>query len=78
MSIDVEVLSELYLSLKEYIPTKDRQAAADNVMSSANDLLDEKDLTEFAATDKFLSKAYEEYKTDDEDEIDEDDYSYDD
>jgi len=68
MSIDVEVLSEMYLSLKEYIPSKDRQAAADNVMSTAVDMLSDADLKEFASTDKFLTKAAEEYISDDSDD----------
>jgi hypothetical protein len=70
MSIDVEVLSELYLNLKEYIPTKDRQAAADNVMSTAVDMLGDSDLKDFAATDKFLGRALAEYVG--EEEADED------
>jgi hypothetical protein len=32
MSIDVEVLIETYITIKEYIPPKERQAAADNLL----------------------------------------------
>ena len=34
MSIDVEVLIETYVTLKEYIVSKERQAAADNLVST--------------------------------------------
>lgn len=68
MTISVEVLSEIYLNLKEYIPSKDRQAAADNVMSTAVDMLTDDDLKVFASTDKFLAKAAEEFLVNDEDD----------
>ena len=41
MTIDVEVLSEAYSILKQYIPQKDRQEAADNIMSIMVDYLDD-------------------------------------
>ena len=70
MSIDIEVLSESYTILKQYIPQKDRQEAADNVMSILVDLLSDIELKEFSATDAPLSRAYKEYAAD----PDEDDF----
>ena len=61
MSIDVDVLSEVYLSLKEYIPTKDRQEAADALMSTLVDYLGDDELKEFASADGALRKAFAEY-----------------
>ena len=61
MSLDVEVLGEAYTILKQYIPVKDRQEAADNLMSVLVDLLGDVDLQEFGSTDSNLKKALKEY-----------------
>jgi hypothetical protein len=69
MSIDVEVLSETYTILKQYIPQKDRQEAADNLMSVMIDLLSDHELKELSGTDSSLTRAFKEYADDpDEDE----------
>ena len=65
MSIDVEVLIEAYTTLKEYIPAKERQAAADNLVSMLVDNLSDKELREFGGTDAFTKRAMEEYTEDD-------------
>jgi hypothetical protein len=72
--IDVEVLCETFGVLKEYINSKDRQAAADHLFSILSDMdgISEKDLKVFAGCDSHLQKACEEYFQDD-DDIDEDD-----
>lgn len=77
--IDVEVLVETFSVLREYVNTKDRQAAADHLFSILTDMdgISEKDLRAFAASDPYLQRACEEYFQDDE-EVDEDDYDYDD
>ena len=75
MTIDVEVLSELYTILKQYIPSKDRQEAADNLMSVMVDMLGDKELKEFGATDAILKRALKEY-VDDEDDYNDEDYDY--
>lgn len=64
MTIDVEVLSEAYSILKQYIPQKDRQEAADNLMSIMVDFLSDQELEEFSGTDSALSKAFKEYAND--------------
>lgn len=68
MSIDVEVLSELYTILKQYIPQKDRQEAADNLMSVMVDMLGDAELKEFGTTDAVLKRALKEYVADEDDE----------
>lgn len=71
MSIDVEVLIEAYTIMKQYITVKDRQEAADNLMSVMVDMLSDEELKEFAATDSSLARALKEYSYDtDEDELD--------
>ncbi len=77
--IDVEVLVETYAVMKEYVPPKDRQAVADHLFSILTDLdgISEKDLRTFAQSDPYLQKSCEDYFQDDE-EVDEDDYDYDD
>ena len=76
MSIDVDVLSEAYIILKQYIPQKDRQEAADNLMSVMVDMLGDQELKEFGTTDSILKRAMKEYTSEDEDEEEdvEDDY----
>lgn len=76
MSIEVEVLSEMYTILKQYIPSKDRQEAADNLMSVMVDMLNDLDLREFGGTDNTLKRALKEYVADEED--DESNYDYED
>lgn len=80
MSLDIEILSEAYAILKEYIPAKDRQAAADNLLSVLVDVLNDKELKTFGATDSYTKRSIEEYVEfdDDDEDYDEDDYSYDD
>jgi uncharacterized protein YqeY len=73
MSIDVEVLIEAYTILKQYIPQKDRQEAADNLLSVLVDMLGDKELKEFGSTDAVLKRALKEYVDEDENEGDEDD-----
>lgn len=73
MSIDVEVLGEAYTILKQYIPQKDRQEAADNLMSVMVDMLNDIDLQEFGNTDSNLKKALKEYVVEEEDNYNEDD-----
>ena len=72
MTIDVEVLSELYTIMKQYIPSKDRQECADNLMSVMVDMLGDKELKEFGTTDATLKRALKEYVSDDEESYDED------
>jgi uncharacterized protein YqeY len=73
MSIEVEVLSELYTILKQYIPQKDRQEAADNLMSVMVDMLGDADLKEFGTTDATLKRSLKEYTTEEDDYSDNDD-----
>lgn len=73
MSIDVEVLVETYTILKEYIPSKERQAASDTLVSMLADALSERELKEFGGTDAFTKRSIEEYIDDEDDEIDYDD-----
>lgn len=68
MSIEVDVLSETYTVLKQYIPVKDRQEAADNLMSILVDMLGDIELKEFGSTDASLKKALKEYAADEDEE----------
>lgn len=77
MSLDIDVLSEAYTVLKEYIPSKDRQAAADNLMSVLVDVLNDKELKEFGGTDSYTKRSLEEYFDATDEEVD-DDYNYED
>jgi hypothetical protein len=73
MNMDVEILGEAYTILKQYIPQKDRQEAADNLMSVMVDLLNDIELQEFGGLDGNLKKALKEYVIEEEDEYSDDD-----
>lgn len=75
MTIDVDVLSEVYSILKQYIVTKDRQEAADTLMSTLVDLLSDEELKEFGSTDAYTKRSYDQYSGDI--DYDEDDDQYD-
>ena len=51
MSIDVDVLIDTYTLLKQYVPVKERQAAADHVVSNLSETLAEPDLRQFGSID---------------------------
>ena len=77
MSSDVDILSELWLTTKEYINPKDRQAAADHVLAVVADHnIIERDLKAFGGTDSYLKRALTEYLG--EDEVEDPDYDEDD
>ena len=62
MSVDVEILSEMWLTVKEYVSQKDRQAVADHVINVVADhSITEADLKKFGGTDAYLRRAVEEY-----------------
>jgi hypothetical protein len=73
MSLEVDLLSEMWLTCKEYINPKDKQAAADHVISVVADhSITERDLKAFGGTDSYLKRALQEYLGE-EDEPDYDD-----
>jgi len=73
MSIEIDVLGETYTILKQYIPVKDRQEAADNLMSVLVDMLNDIDLQEFGGTDNNLKKALKEYVMEEDDNYNDED-----
>ena len=73
MSLEVDLLSEMWLTCREYINPKDKQAAADHVISVVADhSITERDLKAFGGTDSYLKRAVQEYLGE-EDEPDYDD-----
>lgn len=62
MSIEVDTLGDIWLTCKEYITVKDRQAAADHVLSVVADQnITERDLKAFGGTDSYLKRSLKEY-----------------
>lgn len=78
MTLEIDILGEMWLTCKEYINPKDKQAAADHVISVVADhSITEKELKEFGSIDNYLRRAVEEYlgeEDDQEDTEDSDDY----
>ena len=73
MSLETDILSEMWLTTKEYIAPKDRQAAADHIINVVADhSITERDLKAFGSTDSYLKRALVEYLG--EEEVDEPDY----
>jgi hypothetical protein len=69
MSIELDALGEVWLTCKEYIGAKDRQAAADHVLAIVADHnITERDLKAFASTDSYLKRSLKEYLGEDENE----------
>ena len=67
MSIELDALGEVWLTCKEYIGAKDRQAAADHVLAIVADHnITESDLKAFASTDSYLKRSLKEYLGEDE------------
>ena len=68
MSLEVDILGEMWLTCKEYINPKDKQAAADHVISViADHSITEADLKSFGGTDSYLGRAVKEYLGEEED-----------
>lgn len=78
MSIEIDTLVECYTILKEYIPAKERQGAADTLMSVMVDILGDPDLKQLAGVDSYLKRSYEEYDTVDDDDEEDINYDYED
>ena len=58
MSIEVDALLETWTICKEYINSKDRQAAADQLVAALTDhSLSEQEFREFVASDSHLKRA---------------------
>ena len=71
MSIEIDTLIETYTILREYIPAKERQAAADNLVSMLVDTLSDREIREFGGIDGYTKRSLEEYiGDDDEDDVD--------
>jgi hypothetical protein len=69
MSLEIDILSEMWLTCKEYVAPKDRQAAADHIISVVADHnIVERDLKAFGGTDSYLKRALTEYLGEDEDQ----------
>ena len=74
MRLEAEIMGEMWLTCKEYIASKDRQAAADHVISVVADhSITESDLKKFGGTDSYLRRAVEEYLGEEDAPADEDD-----
>ena len=65
MSIDVDVLVEAYTILKQYIPAKERQEAADNLAGMLNDAISETEFKEFGMVDNYAHRAVGQYMDED-------------
>ena len=73
MTIETDVLCEMWLVVKEYIPQKDRQAVADHVVNViADHNITEKELKTLGGTDKYLKNAVFEYLGDVEEDVEDD------
>jgi hypothetical protein len=73
MSIEVDALLEAWTICKEYINSKDRQAAADQLVAALTDhSLSEQEFKELVASDAYLKRAANDILEEDDDESYED------
>lgn len=71
MNLEIELLSEMWMTVKEYISQKDRQAVADHVVNVVADhSITEAELKKFGGTDSYLRRAVEEYLGEEDDDHD--------
>lgn len=70
--VDIDTLVDAYLTMKEYVPSKDRQAAADQLIGLLSDSgIADTDLESFGAVDSYLKRAMAEIVGEpDDDELD--------
>jgi hypothetical protein len=72
MSLEIESIGEVWVAIKSYIPTKDRQAAADHIAIVIADYTnDDHDLKILGEVDTYLRRAVEDYLDEDDDDEDE-------
>lgn len=77
MSIEVDALLETWTICKEYINSKDRQAAADQIVGALTDhSLSEQEFKEFVSSDSHLKRAAADILAEEDDA--EEDYGYED
>lgn len=70
----MDLVAEVYQTLKNYIPQKDRQEASDTLMSLLVDMMNDDELKEFASSDIHTQRSYKEYAADIEDYDDDGEY----
>lgn len=79
MSVELDVLTETYLIMKEYVPSKDRQTAADQLVGNLVDMgIPDPEFEKFCATDSYLKRAGEDYLDDDSGDDDTDELAFED
>lgn len=79
MSVELDVLTETYLIMKEYVPTKDRQIAADQLVGNLVDMgIADPEFEKFCATDSYLKRAAEDYLDEDDSDDDMDELEFED
>jgi len=60
MSNNNEIIETIYTILKEYIPAKDMQLAADHLVEDLQELLDEQEVYQLGGIDKYIKNSVEE------------------
>ena len=79
MSVELDVLTETYLIMKEYVPSKDRQTAADQLVGNLVDMgIADPEFIKFCATDSYLKRAAEDYLDEDDSDDDMDELEFED
>lgn len=74
MSLDIEAVVDVWVAIKSYISSKDRQAAADQIaIVIADYTTDDTDLKTLGQGDTYLRRAVEDYLDDDSSSDDEED-----
>jgi len=72
---EIEIVTECWRTLQEYIPTKDKQIAADHFIGSVVDFdLPDSEFIALVKSDQYLEEAASDYLDHDDDELEHDEW----
>jgi hypothetical protein len=69
-----EVVKQIYLVLKQYIPAKEMQSATDHLVDDLQEILDEETLYRLGGLDKYMKNSVQELLGEEDFEYEDDEY----
>jgi hypothetical protein len=69
-----EVVKQIYLVLKQYIPAKEMQSATDHLVDDLQEILDEETLYRLGGLDKYMKNSIQELLGEEDFEYEDDEY----
>jgi hypothetical protein len=72
--MEEEVVKQIYLILKQYIPAKEMQSATDHLVDDLQEILDEETLYRLGGLDKYMKNSVQELLGEEDFEYEDDEY----